>query len=278
MIGTKTRIWRGGMNEILHAAREMEAAPSAASQSSPTPVPAAPAEPVGPAARNPTLQTQLLPVRKPRPGTGTLVGHVFDLSALANGQPAESTPRTSLMATTRLVPIEELLAERGTERPARSETHDRAQRVHDDGSSECDEPALSLLKWRITGTHLRRGLMVVLGLATVVVFVHRQRGDEAVPMLAAHASTERAAGTASVAADAQPRAESTPVVISPVPVSAAIPSARQRAAVDALVAGDFAAARRIYVELAQSAESGDPKVFAEAARILDERIRGNRYQ
>jgi hypothetical protein len=97
-------------------------------------------------------------------------------------------------------------------------------------------------------------------------------------MLAAHASAERAAGTASVPADAQPRAESTPVVISPVPVSAAIPSARQRAAVDALVAGDFAAARRIYVELAQSAESGDPKVFAEAARILDERIRGNRYQ
>lgn len=289
MIGTKTRIWRGGMSEIMRPAREGQPDTDAAhrAQAAPQPEPVVtPSEPSAPSAR-PSVQTQVTSLRKPRVGSGTLVGHVFDLSGLSDEKPAGlSSRRSSPLSTTRLVPIEELLVGHARPEPAptpaeASESRPRARAGAVDGPSSDFgvERALGLSKRRVTGEHVRRGLIALLLPLTIWVFVNRQRGDVAVPTLPQPAATESLAGPAVVAPSAPARQEPTPAAASmPVntPVSVAVPSARQRAAVDALVAGDFVSARRIYGELASSTDVGDPRVFAEAARILDERMHANK--
>jgi len=286
VIGTKTRIWRGGMNEIMRPAPEgqpdTEAAhvPQAAPRAEPV------AAPSSPSARAPAVHTQVTSLRKSRVGSGTLVGHVLDLSALSTEKPAApSSRRASPMSTTRLVPIEELLVGRARPEPApaeAAESHPRAGAgsVAGPSSDFAVEPALLLRKRRLTGAHVRRGLIALLLPLTIWVFANRQRGDAPVASLPQPTKVLLAASPAVIAPSAplreqppQAAAPSTPVSA---PLNTAVPSARQRAAVDALVAGDFVSARRIYGELALSADVGDPKVFAEAARILDERMHGNK--
>jgi len=286
VIGTKTRIWRGGMNEIMRPAREgqpdTDAAPVA--QAAPQPEPsAAPSEPPSPSARPPAVQTQVMSQRKPRVGSSTLVGHVFDLSALLHEKSSEpSSRKSSPMTTTRLVPIEELLAGRARPEPApaeASESHPRARgRAVDGPSSDFGvEQVLGLSKRRLTGEHVRRGLIAVLLPLTIWVFVNRQGGNAPVASLPQPAAEQPVASSRVIAPSApsreQPPQAAAPSIPVNAPVSTSVPSARQRAAVDALVAGDFVSARRLYGELAASTDVGDPKVFVEAARILDERMR-----
>lgn len=285
MIGTKTRIWRGGMSEIMRPAREGQPDPDAPSASKATPQPeavATPSEPPSPSTLAPSVQTQVTSLRKSRVGSGTLVGHALDLSALSDEKPTEpASRRPSHMSTTRLVPIEELLVGRARSEPAPAEASESHPRAVDGPSSDFGvEHALGLSKRRLTGEHVRRGLIAVLLPLTIWVFVSRQRGDAPVATVPEQAVTQPAVGAVPSAARAEHPQQSAPVAAPsrPVnaPVNAAVPSARQRAAVDALVAGDFVSARRIYGELASSTDVGDPRVFAEAARILDERMRASK--
>lgn len=275
MIGTKTRIWRGGMSEIMRPAGEGQAGAEAAPVA-PEPV-ATPPEAAPPSARA-GVQTQVLSLRKPRVGSGTLVGHVFDLSALSDELSSEpSVRKASPMTTTRLVPIEELLVERARLEPAPREASESRPRASGGASSDAGvERALGLSPRRLNGAHVRRGLIGVLGVLTVWVFANRQPGDVTVGAPQEPALVQPAALPAPVEGPTQPRHEPTPAADPSRPASAAAPAGRQRAAVDALVAGDFASARRIYGELATSTEVSDPRVFAEAARILDERMHGSR--
>jgi len=271
MMGTKTRIWRGGMSEILHTGSQPDTEATAQPEPTRTPAPAAPPESSTNLSRLPALHTDGLAARKTRVGSGTLVGHVFDLSALAEGPPAQAPARRpSLMATTRLVPIEELLVERERGKLSGGETKLPTPQAPVQTSDDLDSgQTITLPMQGLTGTHLRRGLMVVLGLAAVVVFAIGPREDAALAALPEPVVAQPATRSAAL-----PRQQTTDAVPQPEHLRTAAPSGRQRAAVDALVAGDFVGARRIYSELAQAHDAGDPKVFAEAARILEERIRG----
>ncbi|MEY4510571.1 MAG: hypothetical protein RLZZ450_2693 [Pseudomonadota bacterium] len=278
MIGTKTRIWRGGMSEILRPSSEVQADTGPVPGAGPAPAVAPPSELPAPTAHVPAVQTQVSSARKTRVGSGTLVGHVFDLSLLSDDKSGEPARRkASPMATTRLVPIEELLAGRVHPEPRPAEASASHPRASDGVSRDfAVEQSLGLRQRRLTGEHLRRGLIAVLLPLTIWVFLNRQGGDAPVATVPVQAMTPPVVGAAASAARAQPREESTPVAAPSMPVTAAVPSARQRAAVDALVAGDLTSARRIYGELASSTDVGDPRVFAEAARILDERMRASK--
>lgn len=259
MKGDKTRIWRGGLAEIMGAKHR----PSLVGDDK--------SEPASGAAHEASARTsgpQTTHTSRELTSGRTLVGHALDLSAL------QARPRSTNLSSTRVVPIEDLLREASPSEPEPPWDYTFLSRKLFQLSSKRERPASAAgaRKVRLGVAQVRRGLMVALGAFTVGVWLwgqnpagpaaHAQRPT--VPQLSQPAAQ---AGAQREEAKEQPKAHAQALA------SASAPTPRQRHAVDALASGDFVAARRIYAELASTADS--PSVYAEAARILDARLKTN---
>ncbi|MET0342854.1 MAG: hypothetical protein ABW252_17745 [Polyangiales bacterium] len=252
---TKTRLWSGGLADIVREAKER--LPDSAFLQEAAPLPPPPVEGEEAASDSQVAEVappRLLPPRAALGGT-TLVGHAFDLSGVREGAAWAPGGKGAELRATRLVPIESLLPSPAVEvaqEPASSEE----ERV--DESAPSDAPVRRRV--RLSGALVRRALMGVLGLAALVLFaLPKPRPVPALPAPVVEAVKAPVAAAAPVAAS---------VTAAGGAAVGGIVTPRQ--AVDALVSGDYVAAQRIYADLARETPEGE--VYAEAARILSERV------
>lgn len=277
---TKTRLWAGGLADIVQRAKqqlpesafitceqELSVQEALISESKV-------ADDGETSAQAPTdaPDARLLPPRPPVFGRSTLVGHAFDLGATRDGT-APLVPKRPELYATRLVPIESLLAgpEEAVAPPMPPATEPPSETPAAGQPARAPQPSPpATRRFEPTADHLRRGVMVLLALAAAVLFaLPKPEPAPALPKVAQSAAPGHAAArTAPVEAVAR-REHVT--VAGGRPADAGV-SPRQ--AVDALASGDYARAQRLYAQLAQ-AEGG--AVYAEAARILEERIRTRSY-
>lgn len=271
MGNSKTRIWRGGLSEIV-GQRERDALPPAEG-AAPVAASVDDARPRSAAVPQPLSATSL--GAQGHNGGKTLIGHVLDLAALREqlqAQQAEQGRGHGALSTTRLVPIEELLAaapaatsERGSESDA-----DRTAKPAADEPEATPSPAW-VRKFRLTGSQIRRGLIAVCGLSAILLRFAGGHGSAAAPQEPASEQLPVAAPSSAPAAPVEHDGVEHAAPPSGGADLAGQPAFEPRQAVDALASGDLARAQRIYAELARTTEGRS--AYAEAARILALRIR-----
>lgn len=316
MAAVKTRIWRGGLAEMLKSGDAPAAADAKPPSDPPTHTEAAPNDDAARAARSGTTQTFAVdktrlnepekPILPPRSGATLL------LSSSDLGLPPPDGSSARRHASTRILPIETLFAKGGlvapqvapvarpapvgaqSERAPRMSSSTGASKPKGAWLQKLGRPVLySVLVLGAAGSwyaRLARDEAAAAPHAAVAPPALPQRGEAAhgaAPSMPEETTAPLAAAPTETAAavpdDAptqpEPSAREAPAVASVAAHKPAPPAARRvvplqakrmpRAAVDALAAGDYEKARRLYGELARAMP--EQPAYAEALRILRER-------
>ncbi|HEY2735524.1 MAG TPA: hypothetical protein VGI70_16120 [Polyangiales bacterium] len=272
---SKTKIWRGGLAAIT--GRGADEVPKPPQPSAATRAEARSAPKPG------TPPAPDLAVTRPDRGIGP---HTRIMGSAALPIKARRSLLSRELSTTRVMPIESLLPDAG--RATQSKPIEAATALTtitttptaQHGSNPHREPsavAIDLEPVHVPKRSLFSPKLVVPAFVVAILwlvasfFVNKPR-PVATPEPAPPSSSAR--GIATLAAPVATPPLETPNAPSAPPGIVPRPAKLERAAVDALIAGDYAQAERLYAQLARSGET--PNVFSEAGRILALRMRTKR--